>query len=621
MATLVPDSEPMRDPYRGVVFVLAATAVVGTAVAVVVGAGFGEPPLLDAALLSGLSAASLFGVRRAQVARARIAREGPVEPTVASEQGSVVSARPPSAAPETTGGAGAGPTPQKEPVPTASRLAAARSHFADGLDRWSRTLGTFARRQFGVGLAGALGVVVLARLGFPTARPSATVTVVAAGLCLLGAGLAATAARYFAGVPGAQLPEGSGLTRWARVLVWTLGLLALATCFTGVGQEKIARMLHLAALAVVAAVCIGLLTVRRRPGEDPEAFPLDLPVLAALGGRANPVASVLDAAERQLGIDLRSTWALTVVRRSIEPLVLGLCVLGWLTTSFTVVHVGEQGLAERLGVPLVGPPLGPGLHVHWPWPVERVFRLPVRTVQSLHVGHEGEEEHGPENVLWARQHAANEYTLLLGNGRDLIAIDAVVQFRIRDAREWLYTCQNPAAALRAIAYRAVMRSTVNRTLDEALSENLTALTGRMRAMVQREADALGLGVEIVAFTVGGMHPPVPVAPDYHAVVSAELAKTTAEVDAQVFRNQTVPAAEAEVLTRLDDARANGATSLATAAGQGWSFRTLESQFRAAPGEYFFRRRLETLEGGLANRPFTIVDSRIQRDGGELWLTP
>ena len=59
-------------------------------------------------------------------------------------------------------------------------------------------------------------------------------------------------------------------------------------------------------------------------------------------------------------------------------------------------------------------------------------------VQTLEVGHEGEEGSGPENVLWAVEHAPNEYTLLLGNGRDLITIDAAVQFRIRDARAWRY---------------------------------------------------------------------------------------------------------------------------------------------------------------------------------------
>jgi regulator of protease activity HflC (stomatin/prohibitin superfamily) len=222
-------------------------------------------------------------------------------------------------------------------------------------------------------------------------------------------------------------------------------------------------------------------------------------------------------------------------------------------------------------------------------------------------------------VLWAREHAANEYTLLLGNGRDLITIDAAVQYRITDPHAWRYHAQNPADALRAIAYRVVMRSTVNRTLADALSENVVTLTGSMGRMVQQEANALGLGVEVVGFTVGGMHPPVPVAGDYEAVVSAELGKVTAVVNAQAFRNETVPAAEAASLVGQNTARAEGADTLARGAGEAWSFRTLESQYHAAPEEYFFRRRLETLEKNLAGRGFVVVDSRIQRDGGDLWL--
>ena len=128
---------------------------------------------------------------------------------------------------------------------------------------------------------------------------------------------------------------------------------------------------------------------------------------------------------------------------------------------------------ERLGVPVVGQPLGP----------RAAFALAVAHGSSVQdsgadgaglstVGHEGEEEGGPENVLWAVEHAPNEYTLLLGNGRDLITIDAAVQYRIVDARAWRYHSQNPADALRAIAYRAVMRSTVNRTLSEACLRTL-----------------------------------------------------------------------------------------------------------------------------------------------------
>jgi hypothetical protein len=61
--------------------------------------------------------------------------------------------------------------------------------------------------------------------------------------------------------------------------------------------------------------------------------------------------------------------------------------------------------------------------------------------------------------------------------------------------------------------------------------------------------------------------------------------------------------------------------LARAAGDAWSFLTLQSQYRAAPEEYFFRRRLEALEKGLSSRRLTVLDSRFQRDGGELWMIP
>jgi membrane protease subunit HflK len=301
-------------------------------------------------------------------------------------------------------------------------------------------------------------------------------------------------------------------------------------------------------------------------------------------------------------------------------MVLSLALLGWLSTAVSVVGLQEQGVIERLGVPIVGSPLDPGIHLHWPWPVDRVYRIPVQRIQTQQVGHEGQEAEGPENVLWAVEHAPNEYTLVLGNGRDLITVDATVQYRIVDPWAWRYNCQNPVDAIRAIAYRAVMKNTVNRTLSEALSENVALLTARMRDDVQRDADALHLGVKVLAFTVGGMHPPVPVAADYEGVVSAELGKVTAVVNAQAYQNQIVPQANAAVLSAENTARAGAALGRALAAGQAWSFRTLESQYHAAPAEFEFRRRLETLEKGLAGLRFVVVDQRFLRDGGELWLT-
>jgi regulator of protease activity HflC (stomatin/prohibitin superfamily) len=595
-----------RDPYRGVVLVLLALTLLGAAGALAGGLALANPVLLDSAVTLGLSTGVLIGVALTQKARARPRKSGHEASSPA----------PPEAA-RTKAPIGASPADGASVIARAAAVASVPVRI------WHRfrSLGE-SGIAIPTAVAGALASAFLLLHNFSATPPGARAAGVAAALCLIAAGLAATAVHYLADIEPARLPESQGLLRGARIVSWILAMAAASMGVEWAGQQTVLRILHLGVLTANLAVCYGLLTTRRPADESPETFPLDFGVLWLLGNRTNVLASVLDAGERQLGIDLRSTWALTVVRRGLEPLIIGLSLIGWLSTSVTVVGVAEHGLVERLGVPVEGEPLPPGIHVHWPWPIDHVFRIPTERVQALAVGHEGKgQATGPEDVLWARQHAEDEYTLLLGNGRDLITVDAAVQFRIVDARAWRYHTQNPADALRAIAYRAVMRNTVNHTLAEALSENVVTTTARMRAMVQQDADALALGVEIVGFTVSGMHPPVLVAPDYQAVVSAELGRVTAVVNAQAVRNRTVPLAESSVLVNENNARAEGAEGLAKAAGEAWAFRTLESQYRSAPEEYFFRRRLETLEKGLSLRPFTVVDVRFQRDGGELWVIP
>jgi regulator of protease activity HflC (stomatin/prohibitin superfamily) len=447
-------------------------------------------------------------------------------------------------------------------------------------------------------------------------NPAWLVVIVAAATCGASAGVAGLAAYYFGGADATQLPEASALRRAARVAAWLFVLVAGEAVAMRFNQRILAWSLHGATVAAVGLASVELLFARRTGG----TFPIDLRVLAALGARANLFSSLLDTAQQELGIDLRSTWALTVARRFAQPLLLLLCVLGWLSTSLTIVDTDEVGVIERFGTVVDGGALPPGLHVHWPWPVDRVRRIAAMEVHAIAIGHDGREQTGPEDVLWARQHSPNEYTLLLGDGHDLITVDATIQYRVRDARAFMYGMQNPEDALRAIGYRAVMGATVGRTLGDALSENVSTLAASIQQTIQADADRYGLGVEVVGFTIGGMHPPVEVALDYQAVVSAELAKVTSIVEAQAARNQTVPAAEAEAFAMTSAAEADGSAAIAKAAGDAWSFRALEAQYAAAPDEYRFRRRLEALEQVLTSRHFTIVDARIMRDGGELWLT-
>lgn len=596
-------TQTARDPWQGVTLVLLASAIAGTIAAFVGGAELGNRAMLASAITLGLAGGILAGVLKAQAARANLRQTEDAAPVNISEEDLERAKR-------------------IDEQPRAERhflLPPLKRHVVKGW-RWILNR-NFSNERTAIALAGITAIIFLLTTHvWAVQRPARWAAILALTLSLVAAGLAAIVARYLEDIEPALFSESVGLCRGARVTAWILVLVAASVGLAWTNRSSIVQVIYYAILLANTAICFSLLRTRQQKNAAGTVFPLDFALLSVLGRRPNILAGTLDAAERQLGIDLRSTWAFTIVRRALEPLLIGLCLVAWLSTSMTVVGTQDQGLVERLGVPQAGQ-LEPGLHLHWPWPIDRVFQIPVKRVLDVQVGHEGEEKAGPENVLWAVEHAPNEYALVLGNGRDLITIDADVQYQIVDPHAWKYHSQNPEEALSAIAHRAVMRSTVTLTLSQAVSQNISLLAARMRAMVQNEADKMGLGVRILAFTVGGLHPPVPVASAYEGVVSAQLEAVTDTLEAQVYRNQTVPAAQAAVITDENAARADEAEALALAAGQAWSFRALEAQYHAEPGEYLFRRRLETLEKDLSGYPYTIVDDRFMRDGGEIWQQP
>jgi regulator of protease activity HflC (stomatin/prohibitin superfamily) len=593
-----------RDPYRGAVVVIASATLLGAATAVLTGRAWGNPVFLDLAVTMTIATAVLAEIAIVQTARDR--------PTTWNELAGALAVSSPA------------PSPDVETQTATDLRSLWTARLVAATTRLTRWL-TRVRQSDRVGLRAAVigfgAMWGVTRFGNELYFLPPRTAAIGFGTCVLAAAMAAVTTQYLAHIDSPRFPEAPGLARAARVVGWLFVLAGASVVLAWGAQPAPIRLIHVVLVMLNTVVCVELATAKRAAGAFEDGFPLDLGVLSVLGSRANVLASVLDAMEAQLGVDLRSTWALTVVRRGAEPLIICLATLAWLSTSLTVVGPDEDALVERLGVPVDAAALQPGLHLHWPWPIDRVFRIPVRHVQTLTVGHEGEEEGGPEDVLWARQHAANEYTLLLGNGRDLITIDAQVQYTIADPKAWRYRTQNPSQALSAIAYRAVMANTVNKTLADALSENVVSLTKRIHAQVQQEADALGLGVQILSFTVGGMHPPVDVAADYQAVVSAAVRRMTVVADAQSYRNGVLPRADATAVATINRGRAEGADALGRATGEASSFLQLQSQYGANPQEFLFRRRLEQLEKDLTGRSFTIVDSRIQRDGGELWVNP
>ena len=491
------------------------------------------------------------------------------------------------------------------------------------------------------------------------------------GLLGVGAALALLIGRY-ANRPEAALAEGAGLLAWGRS-VFAMAAISAGALWLGVVEMAGVGDLGvwipaLAGVSVVEAISlvqfVGVLLfcveplIQSAPGlwswwtmrDAPQ--PTQLPVVDAYGIRlffseAHPIRSIFAVLDHSLGIDLRSSWALTFVRRALEPALAAVVLLGWSSTGLVMVDVDEQAVRERFGRAVSTDVLGPGLHVVWPWPIDQVRRISTERVRTLPIGHEEEalpedllnaldpgdaddqddedgiiedrEGEGPESRLWAKLHEEEEYTLLLGDGRDLVTIDALLHYRVSDPVAWLYGMQNPESALRSLAYRAVMERIISQTLDEALGQDFAELARDLEVRIQEEADGQSLGVEVVDVTLGALHPPVSVAQDYQAVVSAQIARETDRIGADAYRTGRLSEARRDAVRDAALASARAAERRAASVGEAEAFLGLRAQVRTAESNYRFRRRMDALAGNLEGKRVVILDHRLERDGLSVWL--
>lgn len=482
------------------------------------------------------------------------------------------------------------------------------------------------RTTFVLGLVGVLAGAAIGMFGHHVpavlepggaAAPWLTGPVLGA-VVLAGALLLALFARFYGTTRAELLPEAPGLGTWLCACAWTSGLAGaalLAPVVYAPAAEVLYPVAHGAGAVVLGAVLLELCLrgVTRRPARIEPAYRPFL--LGLVASRWNPVSSLFGTLTDAFGIDLRGTWALRFIQRSLAPLALGLLLLAWLGSAFTLIDTDEVGMLETFGAPSDGPPLEPGVTLHAPWPIQRVRRVSTDRVRTLPIGFVGDQKGA--SLLWTQRHAEEEYELLLGDGEDLVTVNAILHYRVADPRAYLYEVSDVDGALASVADRALMQRTVGRTLDQVLSENVAALSRAVEAGVQAQADRLGLGIEVLDLNLIGLHPPMAVARDYQAVVSAQIEQDTLRFEALADRERSLPGAVAKARAARAAARAEAARRTARARGEADAFEAQVEASRAAPELYRFRRALESRERQLAGLPLVVIDERLERQGAVL----
>jgi regulator of protease activity HflC (stomatin/prohibitin superfamily) len=241
-------------------------------------------------------------------------------------------------------------------------------------------------------------------------------------------------------------------------------------------------------------------------------------------GWARNMAQALDY---QFGFQVTETGFFRLIRRALAPLLAAQIALLYLMSSLVFIGPDEEAVLEHFGKPPSdGAGLSSGFHLKWPWPFETLRRFPARRMLTTHVGYQSEPgDAKPPVLLWTIPHYRTEDSFLVpsaGAGAgdsgavpvNLVSVNMPVEYRITNIHHFAYNVSDPEAALRHVAYRALTREVGALDLFALLGEQRPAVGDRLRDRIQRDAEALGLGVRIEFVGLQGVHPPVGVAPGF-----------------------------------------------------------------------------------------------------------
>jgi regulator of protease activity HflC (stomatin/prohibitin superfamily) len=342
-------------------------------------------------------------------------------------------------------------------------------------------------------------------------------------------------------------------------------------------------------------------------------------LVGLLGQPEGLITTAAQALDYQFGFKVSETWFYRFFEKALGWLLL--LQLGALVLSTCVVFIeaGEQGLLEHFGQRVESrSPLGPGAHLKWPWPIDKVYRFRAEQIQTFHVGFA--EESGQEReryVLWSQGHrgetnflvanriqfsqeVTNEVSARRTPPVSLLTVSVPVQFQITNLLDWAYNNEDAPALLEDLGTREVVRYLVGVDMNDIMSEGRQEAAQALADRIQAAASARALGVKITSVGLGDLHPPVKVAPEYEKVVAAIQTEKAKILAARADDIRTNALAGAQAVSIVNRASAERTAREIGALAQAALFTNQIPAFETARSVYAERAYLQTFVRATAN---------------------
>jgi membrane protease subunit HflK len=244
--------------------------------------------------------------------------------------------------------------------------------------------------------------------------------------------------------------------------------------------------------------------------------------------------------------------------------------------------------------------VGAGFNWRLPYPIQRHELIFVTQIRSVDVGR--------DTVIKA---TGLRESAMLTEDENIVEIKFAVQYRLHDARAFLFESKSPSEAVVQAAETSVREVVGKMRMDAALSEERDQIAPHVRDLMQKILDRYKVGIEVVGINLqqGGVRPPEQVQSAFDDVLKAGQERERAKNEAQAYANDVVPRAIGTASRLKEESEAYKARIVAQAQGDAQRFRSILVEYQKAPQVTRDRLYLETMQQIYGSVTKVLVESR------------
>lgn len=285
-----------------------------------------------------------------------------------------------------------------------------------------------------------------------------------------------------------------------------------------------------------------------------------------------------------------------------KPMVLLLiAVIGfWSLSGMYRVEPGQQGVELLFGKYVKRTP--PGLHIWFPTPIGEVIKPDVERTNTLNVGFRGAGD-----ITRGGGRDVPLESLMLTSDQNIIDIDFVVQWRIKNAAEFLFNIRDPELTIK-LAAESSMREIIGHTpLEDALTVKRQSVQQEAKDLLQKILDEYKTGVAVAEIQLLKVDPPQEVIDAFNDVQRAKQDQERSVNEATAYKNDIVPRAKGEAQKMIQGANAYKEKVVKEAQGEAERFLSVYESYVVAKDVTTRRLFLERMQDVFSKSEKVIID--------------